>query len=67
MHLQFIPDAFGGQGGVDGGHDLQAHVMLFEQMTKAQNGALNWQEHAAGVKAGKLAVQRDIESPRGLN
>jgi GalNAc-alpha-(1->4)-GalNAc-alpha-(1->3)-diNAcBac-PP-undecaprenol alpha-1,4-N-acetyl-D-galactosaminyltransferase len=52
--------AFGGQGGVDSGHDLQAQVVRFEQVSKPQDSALVGQPHSARIQSGELAVERDI-------
>ena len=35
--------ALGGQGGVDGGQDLNAQVVDFQQLTKSQEGNFVWQ------------------------
>lgn len=52
--------AFGGQGRVDGGQQLDTQVVLFEQVTKSQNRGLVGQAHAARVKPCKLTVQRNV-------
>ena len=48
------------QHGVDGGEDLRTQVVRFEQVAKAQDGALVRQARDAHVEPGKLAVQRDV-------
>jgi len=52
--------AFGGQGGIDGGQQLDAQVVLLKQVTESQDGALVRQSHSAGVQPCKFAVQRNI-------
>ena len=44
---------------VDGGQ-LQAELVLFQQMSEAQDGAFVRQSCDADVEPGKLAVQRDV-------
>lgn len=46
--------------GVDGGQNLLAQTVLFEQVSKAQDGALVRQTGDARIQVGKLALQRDI-------
>jgi len=52
--------AFGDQGGVDRGQQLSAQVVLFEQVTKAQDRAFIGQAGDAPIELRKLAVQRDV-------
>ena len=46
--------------GVDGGQDLLAQTVFFEQMAKAQDRALIGQSHDARIQVRKLLVQRDV-------
>jgi hypothetical protein len=48
------------QGGVDGGQQLSAQVVRFEQAAKAQDRAFIGQAVDARIKFRKLAVQRDV-------
>ena len=48
------------QHGVDGGEDLRALVMRFEQVAKPQDGALVGQTRHAHVEPGELPIQRNI-------
>ena len=43
-----------------GGHQLDTEVVLFQQMPEPQDGGLIRQSRAAGVKKGKLALQRGV-------
>jgi len=52
--------AFGDQGGVDRGQQLNAQVVLFKQVAKAQDGGLVRQPGHAGIKMGELAVKRGV-------
>ena len=52
--------AFGCQGGVNGGQQLDAEVVFFQQMAEPQDGGLIGQTPNAGVQVGKLAVQRNV-------
>ena len=38
----------GGQGGIDGSHQLNAKFVFLQQMPKSQDGALVWQAHVPG-------------------
>ena len=48
------------QLGVDGGQNLLAQLVLFEDVAKPQDGALIGQPGDARIQPGKLAVQRDV-------
>jgi len=52
--------AFGGQGGVNGGQQLDAEVVIFEQVAEPKDGALIGEAANAGVQVRKLAVQRNV-------
>ena len=52
--------AFGRQRGVDGGQQLSAQVVRFEQVAKAQDRAFIGQAGDARIELRKLAVQRDV-------
>ena len=50
--------AFGDQGGVDRGQQLNAQIVLFEQVAEAQDGGLMWHGGHASIETGKFAVRR---------
>ena len=52
--------AFGDQGGVDGGQQLNAQVVLFQKMAKPQDGGFVGQPGHASVQPCKFAVQRRV-------
>jgi hypothetical protein len=52
--------AFGDQGGVDRGQQLNAQVVHFEQVTKAQDGGLIRHSGHASIEVGELAVKRRV-------
>ena len=56
----FEQQALGRQRGIDGGQDLYAEVVGFEQMAKAQDGAFIGQVLLSHVQADKLTVQRRV-------
>jgi len=51
---------FLGKGGVDRGQQLDAQVVLFEQMPKPQDGGLIGQARGAWVKASEFAIHTDV-------
>lgn len=48
------------QAGVDGGQNLRCQLVLLQQVTKAQDGALIGQAGDACIKSSKLTVQRHV-------
>jgi hypothetical protein len=56
----FEQQAFGGQRGVDGGQDLNADVVGFEQVAKAQDGALIGEAVFPHIQSRELTKHRGV-------